>query len=113
MNMDNLSPASRSAEDVDAILAPIEPFLDEFETECVAACCGIDAYNFDPEAIRIALGKVEADARANLSARFRAVLEALEQRPAGRFASVRMNQYFAKEELLELLRVIAREVDAR
>lgn len=40
-----------SAIELDEILKPIEPFLDSLEKECVAACCGIDAYTLWPEDI--------------------------------------------------------------
>ncbi|MFA8020233.1 DUF6331 family protein [Bremerella cremea] len=37
--------------DLDGIIKPLEPFFDLLETDCVADCCGLDAYGLWPEDI--------------------------------------------------------------
>jgi hypothetical protein len=40
--------------DLDNLLLPTKSFWEALETECVSGCCGIDAFVFWPEDIRIA-----------------------------------------------------------
>ncbi|MGD9493991.1 MAG: DUF6331 family protein [Bacteroidales bacterium] len=42
-----------SVYDIDQMIEPITGFLELFETECVAECCGINAFAFWPEDIQI------------------------------------------------------------
>ena len=39
---------------IDPLILPMMDFWKRLETECVSACCGIDAFNLWPENIRIA-----------------------------------------------------------
>lgn len=88
------------AEDLDVILAPIQPFLDLLETECVADCCGIDAYALWPEAITNAATKSND---LDLAKRIVDVRKQIVESHGNSFVSNRMNNYFAKPTLLQLI----------
>ena len=92
------------AVDIDEWLAPILPLLDRLETECVADCCGIDAYGFWPDAIARAAMQAGLPDLAERNAQVR-------ERVAGAggdvFLSHRMNNYFDRQVLLQLIDHIA------
>jgi hypothetical protein len=45
--------------EIDDLLRPTFNFWDKLETQCVAGCCGIDAYSFWEEDIKRAVDKVD------------------------------------------------------
>jgi hypothetical protein len=89
-----------SAIALDEILKPIEPFLKLLETECVAACCGIDAYALWPEDIAGAARRSEIP---NLSKMIDAARQRIVETGGDSFVSHRMNNYFDRQTLLQLI----------
>lgn len=55
----DLVDGQRDAIELDEILKPVEPFLNMLETECVAACCGVDAYSLWPDDIATAAKRLD------------------------------------------------------
>jgi hypothetical protein len=85
---------------IDDMLAPLDLFWTALETECVAACCGIDAFALWPEDIRRASAvtdqKLLADALASLR-------QFVERCASGVFESQRLNNYFDRQVLLRII----------
>ncbi|WP_458765102.1 DUF6331 family protein [Cupriavidus basilensis] len=92
------------AADIDDWLAPILPLLDWLETECVADCCGIDAYGFWPDAIARAAMQAGLP---DLAERIAQVRERVASSGGDVFLSHRMNNYFDRQVLLQLIDHIA------
>lgn len=92
------------AVDIDEWLAPILPLLDWLETECVADCCGIDAYGFWPDAIARAAMQAGLP---DLAERIAQVRERVASSGGDVFLSHRMNNYFDRQVLLQLIDHIA------
>lgn len=90
--------------ELDEILKPIEPFLNSLETECVAACCGIDAYALWPENIAAAAKEsVVPDLLGSIDTARQRIVET----GGDSFVSHRMNNYFDRRTLLQLIDHIA------
>jgi hypothetical protein len=88
---------------IDPSLAPIMPFLESLETECVVGCCGIDALGLWPEQIEKVVGTLGPRERDDLATSLLAVQGEIKQAPTDTVVSTRMNQYFRKEVFLEVL----------
>ena len=97
-DIENTSPLS-----IDQWLEPTWPFWQAFETECVAACCGIHAFSFWPENVRNA---ATACGLPGLSAAFDELCRSIEIESADSLISSRLNQLIYKGPLLALLRHI-------
>ncbi|MBN3772708.1 DUF6331 family protein [Burkholderia sp. Se-20378] len=97
---------------IDACLAEVMPLLDALETDCVAACCGIDAFGFWPDEIAVAVATRDHDALARLVDDLLSVQRAIDALPSELVVSTRMNQYFRKAVVLELLAHLRTTVDA-
>jgi hypothetical protein len=93
-----------SAIELDGILRPIEPFLNSLETECVAACCGIDAYALWPEDIARA---AKQSGIPDLSESIDVARQRIVDTRGDSFVSHRMNNYFDRQTLLQLVDHIA------
>lgn len=100
------------AVEIDPHLTAVMPLLDALETNCVAGCCGIDAFGFWPDEIATALDRWPPDARARLADDLLSVRRAIDALPADVVVSTRMNQYFRKTVMLELLAHIRTTIDA-
>ncbi|OXI30094.1 hypothetical protein CFB89_23020 [Burkholderia sp. AU16741] len=98
--------------DVDPHLATVMPLIDALETDCVAGCCGIDAFGLWPEEIAVALHAWAPDALTRLVDDLRSVQLAIEALPSDIVVSMRINQYLRKTVMLELLAHIRTTVDA-
>ena len=92
-----------SAVNIDPHLAPVMPFLQRLETECVVDCCGIDAFGLWPEQIEKAVGTLSQRERDKLVTRLRSVQGEIERLPSDTVVSRRLNQYFRKRVFLEVL----------
>ena len=93
-----------SAIELDEILKPLAAFLDSLATECVAACCGIDAYALWPQDIACAARKSEL---SDLPHSIAVARKRIAETDADSFVSQRMNNYFDRQTLLQLLDHIA------
>jgi len=96
---------------IDTFLAPAMPFLLSLETDCVAACCGIDAFCLWPEAIYKSLAAMQPDEVRKLASAITTIQNQLEQSPFDIFISSRMNQCFEKSVLLALLTHLRTEIE--
>ncbi|VWM13948.1 DUF6331 family protein [Burkholderia lata] len=108
----NLSGGQAQAVAIDPSLAEVMPLIDVLETNCVAECCGIDAFGFWPDEIEAAVATQDCDALARLVDDLLSVQRAIDALPSELVVSTRMNQYFRKVVLLELLAHIRTTVDA-
>ena len=93
-----------NAIELDEILKPIEPFLNSLETECVAACCGVDAYALWPEDIA---GAAKQSDIPDLSRSIETVRQHIIDSGWDSFVSHRMNNFFHRQTLLQLIDHIA------
>ena len=90
--------------ELDEILKPVEPFFDLIETECVAACCGIDAYALWPNDIATAAKRLGI---VQLRQCFHDIQSQIADANGDTFVSNRMNNFFHRVTLLELVNHIA------
>ena len=90
--------------ELDEILKPVESFLELLETDCLAACCGIDAYALWPNDIKHAARQSEIK---NLSISIDDARQRIAASIGDTFVSHRMNNYFHRQTLLQLIDHIA------
>ncbi|ELW9447634.1 hypothetical protein KDW19_08475 [Burkholderia cenocepacia] len=98
--------------DVDPHLAAVMPLIDALETNCVAGCCGIDAFGLWSDEIAVALDTWDADALTRLVDDLLSIRHAIEALPSDIVVSKRINQYFRKTAMLELLAHLRTAIDA-
>ncbi|MBY0236789.1 MAG: hypothetical protein K2W93_17545 [Burkholderiaceae bacterium] len=79
-----------SAVNIDFLLRDLDSLWSVLETECVADCCGIDAFDFTPENLVNASNKLNG---AELSAKIEDLRVKLEALDASVFVSQRLNNY--------------------
>ncbi|CAM2187720.1 hypothetical protein KDX15_12610 [Burkholderia cenocepacia] len=101
-----------NAIDVDPHLAAVMPLIDALETNCVAGCCGIDAFGLWSDEIAVALDTWDSDALTRLVDDLLSVRHAIEALPSDIVVSKRINQYFRKMVMLELLAHLRTTIDA-
>ncbi|WP_236027466.1 DUF6331 family protein [Burkholderia aenigmatica] len=97
---------------IDPCLAAVMPLIDALETDCVAECCGIDAFVFWPDEIAGAVGTRDREALAQLADDLLSVQRSIDALPSNLVVSTRMNQYFRKAAMLALLAHLRTTVDA-
>ncbi|HVJ69793.1 MAG TPA: DUF6331 family protein [Caulifigura sp.] len=97
-----------TAIELDPILEPIMPFLTALETDCVAECCGIDAFALWPDDLERAARQFD---RATLLQQLDAVLKRVAIADGGTFVSHRLNNYFDRDVLNQLLNHLAASLD--
>ena len=78
------------AVNVDLLLKELEPMWSALETECVAGCCGLDAFDFSPESIASASAKLDV---AEICAKIGRLRSELAGIGAEVFVSQRLNNY--------------------
>lgn len=88
------------AVNIDGVVLRLEGFWRLLETECVAECCGIDAFYFGPEKVRAA--SISHD-RAEILAHLAELRALVEENSSGFFFSRRLNQYFDRAAILQLV----------
>ena len=88
---------------IDQFVLPMEPFWSALETECVAGCCGIDAFSLWPEDIRTVCRSQDRQA---IESSLGSLREFVEKSSADTFVSSRMNNLFEKSVLRELIQHI-------
>ncbi|HDR9797534.1 TPA: hypothetical protein QDC59_001088 [Burkholderia cenocepacia] len=102
----------RDAIDVDPHLAAVMPLIDALETNCVAGCCGIDAFGLWSDEIAVARDTWDSDALTRLVDDLLSIRHAIEALPSDIVVSKRINQYFRKTAMLELLAHLRTAIDA-
>ncbi|CAG0950241.1 hypothetical protein ANRL4_00028 [Anaerolineae bacterium] len=90
-----------SAVNIDLLLRDLAPLWSMLETECVADCCGIDAFDFTPENIANAAIKLNS---ADVCAKIEGLQVRLAELGAGVFVSKRLNNYSDRAVFETLLR---------
>lgn len=89
--------------ELDPFLTRVMPFLDLLETECVAACCGIDAYGLWPDKIKNAMATLNRQDKSRLISNLAQLQTDVDNMPADMVVSTRLNQFFHKGVFLEVL----------
>ena len=79
-----------AAVNIDPLLTGLEPVWTALETECVAGCCGLDAFDFSAERIAAARTKLNA---AEVSAELEKLRSMLGDVGADVVVSQRLNNY--------------------
>jgi hypothetical protein len=85
---------------IDHLIAPLASFWTALETNCVAECCGIDAFSFWPEDIRRAAATGDS---TSVSEGLASLHEFIRQNGADIFVSRRLNNYLDRQVLLQLI----------
>lgn len=85
---------------VDPLITPLEPFWTALETDCVSACCGIDAFSLWPEDIHRASSTVD---RRALKDGLVSLRQFVEVSGSDIFVSQRLNNYFDRQVLLRII----------
>ena len=93
---------------LDDFLEPMHDFWKHLETECVAACCGIDAFNFSPENIRIAAAKSQ---NTSLPKQLTTTKQFVQKSPNGVYICGQLNQLFDGRVLIQLLDHISNNIE--
>lgn len=106
-----LADGQASAVQIDPALAPIMPLIDRLETECVAGCCGIDAFGLWPDAIEQAIATMDQSELGRLVSDLASAQGEIERLPCEVVVSMRMNQSFRKAVFLEVLTHLRNVVD--
>jgi Family of unknown function (DUF6331) len=88
------------AASIDHLITPMESFWVALERNCVAECCGINAFSLWPEDIRSATSTHDRKSLANDLSSLR---EFVEREGADIFESHRLNNYFDRQVLLQLI----------
>lgn len=98
-----------SVYDIDQMIEPITGFLELFETECVAECCGIDAFAFWPEDIQIVKKDFNCE---DLLIKFQEIKNQLMLIKSDVVRSSFLNQLFRKEVFVELIEYLISEINS-
>lgn len=88
------------AVELDVVVMRLEAFWILLETECVAECCGLDAFRFWPENVRATLLSLEQE---TVLAHLKELKALVEKSSSGVFVSERLNQYIDRTALLQLI----------
>lgn len=95
-----LDPNDNNLFDIDPWLEPTKQFWQNLETECVAACCGIDAFGLWPEDIKSA---AQAFNREELVVHLSKLKDEVGQAKNNIVASKRLNNLFDRQVFLQLI----------
>lgn len=79
-----------TAIEIDLLIKDLEPLWSALETQCVAGCCGFDAFDFYPENIAGAKERIDASAMCQSLLSLQAALKKLD---GGVVLSRRLNNY--------------------
>lgn len=86
--------------DIDPLLKPTFGFWNQLETQCVAECCGIEAYTFEEDDIRLAAEKID---KAELIPNLVDVKAKIEGITEHTLISEKLNQLIHKSVFIQLL----------
>lgn len=93
-------PKFTKAKQIDSIIEPTKEFWTYLETECVAECCGLDAFSFWPEDIQSATHKAGIP---NLELSFSQIIKDIESFNDEVLMSFILNQLINRKVFLQLL----------
>jgi hypothetical protein len=102
---------SRDLKTVEVALPPLLAGLLRFcETECVAACCGLEAFDFTEERLREGLTGWSLPERTQVAEQLETIVRELEGRPGEMAASEELNAVWPKAKAIaffsELLKTL-------
>jgi hypothetical protein len=100
INWVELDPLDKNLFEIDDYLEPVREFWLRLETDCMAECCGIDAFVLWPENIRFAAANLDVD---YLKACFERLREEIIQSDCKIVNSKRLNNLFDKKVFLQLI----------
>ncbi len=103
----SLDDQGANAYEIDSIISELMPLFDLLETECVVACCGIDAYGFWPDDIERA---VEGLRDSQLSQKVSNCIDRIHGVEYHVIVSHKLNNYFVKSVFIQLLEHIRTSV---
>jgi hypothetical protein len=86
--------------EIDDLLGPTFDFWDKLETQCVAGCCGIDAYTFWDDDIKFAVDKMD---KAELIKNLLSAKTEIESRSETIVISRKLNNLIDKSVFIQLL----------
>jgi hypothetical protein len=86
--------------EIDDLLWPTFDFWDKLETQCVTGCCGIDAYSFWEEDIKLAVDKID---KAALIKNLLAAKAEIESTSETIVTSEKLNNLIDKSVFIQLL----------
>jgi hypothetical protein len=101
---------SEQAVSIDHLIAPMESFWSALETNCIAGCCGIRAFSLWPDTITTASRSQDSQI---LVRDLVALRHYIEQSGADMFVSERLNTYFDKRVILQIIDHIQNHVVIR
>lgn len=90
---------------IDHYLDGLWPLIQKLETQCVAACCGFDAFDFTEDAIREAVGDMNCDQLRIVLTEAKNKIEVI---GSDVIVSTRMNNLADRKVLMQLLDHIER-----
>jgi hypothetical protein len=96
----DISGRQSSHERIDAFILPMESFWAALETDCVAECCGIGAFDFWPQNIWEAVRKCNDP---DLKTKLRALRRHLDNLSVDCVVSTVLNQWFDRTVFIKLL----------
>ena len=94
---------------IDEIILPLSSLLKLLQIDCVAECCGLDAFSFFPEDILAVVPEPDRKSTAEL---LTVAITAVEQLTENALGSIRLNNAIDRETMLELLRHIRNTVQS-
>jgi hypothetical protein len=89
-----------SAVEIDDLIDPMNDFWNRLQTECIAECCGIDAFDLLPGNIKRAAVELSDSTLLEKVNRFRERVETANEQV---FVSHQLNSYFHRNVLLQLI----------
>ncbi len=93
-------PTKSESIEVDSLFIPLNEFLSCLETYCESLCCGINAFDWKEENVKIAYSKIDKE---QIVLALHSIITELEIRTEPIVSVGMINQLFDRKVLLELL----------
>jgi len=98
---------SANPKDIDTFLEPTKEFWKHLEIDCVAECCGIDAFSFWNDDIQNAVDKAGTP---NLNVLFKEIISQVELLTDEVIMSTQLNQLMNRDMFLKLLKHLTKNI---
>jgi hypothetical protein len=96
----DISGKQDNAVEIDSIILTMADLWNNLETQCVAGCCGIDAFDFRPEEVRKAGTEFDIETLRKQAQDIEAEVQSLDSEV---LVSTRLNNYFHRDVFIKLL----------